>query len=153
MRMNSPLACSVLAIGEIASRHDMRADAHLRGPDVRHESPILRGAGSVPRQPRHRRRTMRTRRVVVFALIVLTAAGPLVAETAGKYAARLDWVPIGGAERGDVSGMGSVTATLTGSRLVINGTFESLPARATAAKLQQGTATGARGRGPVVGEL
>jgi len=96
---------------------------------------------------------MRTRGVVAFALIVLTAAGPLVAETAGKYAARLDWVPIGGAERGDVSGTGSVTATLTGSRLVLSGTFEGLPAKATAAKLHQGTATGARGRGPVVADL
>jgi len=96
---------------------------------------------------------MRRRGIVIFAALVLTAAGSLVADTARKYTARLDWVPIGGAERGDVSGTGAVTATLTGSRLVLGGTFEGLPARATAAKLHQGTATGARGRGVVVADL
>jgi hypothetical protein len=67
------------------------------------------------------------------------------------FAARLDWVPISGAERNDVSGRGSVSAALTRSRLDITGCFEGLPAAATHASLHHGVATGARG--PAIGEL
>lgn len=73
--------------------------------------------------------------------------------SAETFNGELGWVPIGGAERSEVGGEGRVTAMLTGSRLEITGSFEGLPANATAAKLHQGVATGARGRGTVIADL
>jgi hypothetical protein len=84
----------------------------------------------------------------------MAAITPLIAQAAETFTARLSWVPIGGSERNDVAGDGSVTATLSGSRLSIAGSFEGLPAKATGAKLHEGVATGARGRdAAVVAEL
>ena len=60
-------------------------------------------------------------------------------------------MPIGGAERNDVAGEGRVTATLSGSKLSVMGSFDGLPAKATAAKLHLGVAKGARGPGGGVG--
>jgi hypothetical protein len=88
----------------------------------------------------------------VWAAIGLTALASLaLAQDAGVFRARLDWVPISGAERNDVAGSGFVTATLSRSRLSITGCFEGLPAAATSASLHQGVATGARG--PAIAEL
>jgi CHRD domain-containing protein len=84
--------------------------------------------------------------------IGLTALATLgLAQDAGVFGARLDWVPISGAERNDVAGSGFVTATLSRSRLSIMGCFDGLPAAATRASLHQGVATGARG--PAIAEL
>jgi hypothetical protein len=79
------------------------------------------------------------------SLVVLLVASVALAQDSATLGARLDWVPISGAERNDVSGNGFVTATLTRSRLSIEGCFEGLPAAATRASLHQGIATGARG--------
>src|SRR6516162_2421154 len=86
---------------------------------------------------------MGARRVVTFALAALAAlaaTGALAADA--TFTAALGWVPIGGAERSDVAGEGKVTATLSGSKLSITGTFDGLPAKATAAKLHLGVAKG-----------
>jgi hypothetical protein len=84
-------------------------------------------------------------------LCLVAAAGLVLAQDAATYSARLSWVPISGAERNDVAGQGSATATLTRSRLSITGSFEGLPAAATFASLRQGVATGAGG--PAIAEL
>jgi hypothetical protein len=60
-------------------------------------------------------------------------------------------VPISGAERANVTGKGMATATLSGTKLAITGTFEGLAAPATVARLHQGIAKGARG--PAIGDL
>jgi hypothetical protein len=87
-----------------------------------------------------------------FWAIGLTTLATLgLAQDAGVFGARLDWVPISGAERDDVAGSGFVTATLSRSRLSIMGCFDGLPAAATRASLHQGVATGARG--PAIAEL
>jgi hypothetical protein len=85
----------------------------------------------------------------VLGLVALATAAQ--AQDNGTFTARLSWVPISGAERDAVSGRGSATATLSGSRLSITGVFENLPAPATLATLRQGAATGAHG--PVIAEL
>ena len=82
---------------------------------------------------------------------VMAVTNFALAQDAGVFGARLDWVPISGAERNDVSGTGSIRATLTRSRLEITGCFEGLPAAATRASLHRGVATGARG--PAIAEL
>src|SRR5262245_10864411 len=97
------------------------------------------------------------RHLAMVALTVLTAiaAANTVAAADGTFTAALGWVPIGGAERNDVAGEGKVTATLSGSRLSIMGSFEGLPAKATAARLHLGVAKGARGPGggAAIGDL
>lgn len=85
-----------------------------------------------------------------LAGLTVVASGAL-AQDAGVFGVRLDWVPISGAERNDVSGSGSAMATLSRSRLSIEGCFEGLPAEATQASLHHGVATGARG--PAIAEL
>jgi hypothetical protein len=94
------------------------------------------------------------RAVVLMTVMVVTAAAgqQVAAQTGDKFTARLAHVPIASAnERANVTGKGSVTATLAGTRLTINGTFEGLPAAATVARLHRGVAKGARG--PVIGDL
>ena len=86
-----------------------------------------------------------------LCLAVSIAATAALAQTADTYTAYLDWVPISGAERNDVAGRGSATATLARSRLEISGCFAGLPAPATRASLHRGVATGARG--PAIAEL
>ena len=85
------------------------------------------------------------------SLLVLLASSIALAQDSMTLAARLDWVPIGGAERNDVGGTGYVSATLSRSRLSLTGCFEGLPAVATRASLHQGVATGVRG--PAIAEL
>ena len=90
--------------------------------------------------------------LILGAAIVCTAA-PLAAQGAEKFTARLIWVPITGADRANVTGKGSVTATLTGTKLAITGSFEGLAASATVARLHEGVAIGARGQGPALADL
>jgi hypothetical protein len=96
---------------------------------------------------------MRRRYVVGFAWALVAATLPLAAQAPETFTAQLSWVPFGGAERNDVAGEGSATATLSGARISITGSFEGLPAKVTGAKLHQGLVTGARGRGDVIAEL
>ena len=82
---------------------------------------------------------------MALALGLAAIAGRALPQGANDFAARLDWVPISGAERNDVAGSGSASARLSRSRLSITGSFEGLPTTATHASLHQGVATGARG--------
>jgi hypothetical protein len=86
----------------------------------------------------------------VAASVCLGAS--LAGQSGDKYTARLGWVPIaGGADRTNVTGKGTATATLSGTKLTITGTFEGLAAPANAARLHRGIAKGARG--PVITDL
>jgi hypothetical protein len=90
--------------------------------------------------------------VVLAASVLAAMLSPLLAQGSEKYTARLGWIPIAGAnDRANVSGKGSVTATLAGTKLTFSGTFEGLPAPATIAQLHRGAAKGARG--PVMSDL
>lgn len=83
--------------------------------------------------------------VAITAAFVASAV-PLTAQGTEKFTARLGWVPTAGPnDRVNVTGKGTATGTLSGRRLTINGTFEGLAASATAARLHQGVAKGARG--------
>jgi hypothetical protein len=92
--------------------------------------------------------TPRTARLLAAAAIACIAI-PLTAQSGEKFTARLVWVPISGANRADVTGKGSATATLTGTTLAITGSFDGLAAPATVARLHEGVAKGARGRAVV----
>jgi hypothetical protein len=78
---------------------------------------------------------------VVFG-ILLAFARPQVQET---FKVRLSPVPIDATMRNSVTGNGSATAKLDGTKLSINGTFEGLQSAATIAQLHQSKARGVRG--------
>jgi hypothetical protein len=80
-------------------------------------------------------------------LLVLTMAcmGSLTAQAPETFKTRLSPVPVDAKTRADVTGVGSVTATLVGAKLSIMGSFEGLRSQALDAKLHQGPATGVRG--------
>jgi hypothetical protein len=88
-----------------------------------------------------------------LVVVTMAVAAPLYAQRGETFAARLDWVPIGGADRNDVAGEGAASARLAGMNLTIAGSFAGLPANVTGAKLHQGVATGARGRGVAIAAL
>ena len=74
------------------------------------------------------------------AAITLLALLPLAAhaETPKSFRGRLSPVPIDLTMAATVAGSGSVTATLNGNKLSINGTFDGLKSPATVARLHKG---------------
>jgi hypothetical protein len=83
--------------------------------------------------------------IAAIVIAALAFALPLKAQTGDTYTARLGWVPTTPADRPNVLGKGSATATLAGRKLTITGAFEGLAAPATMARLHQGIVKGARG--------
>jgi CHRD domain-containing protein len=81
----------------------------------------------------------------LLAVVVLYPAGGANAQAATTYKARLSPVPLDATMVGNVVGSGSVTATLTGSKLSITGTFEGLRSPATAARIHKSPKPGIRG--------
>jgi len=77
-----------------------------------------------------------------YFLIVATL---LVAQAQENYKGRLSPVPIDLAQRSTITGKGTISATLSGNKLSITGSFEGLQTPATAARLHQGKVTGIRG--------
>ena len=77
------------------------------------------------------------------ALVLMTISA--AAQSEEKFKIRISPVPLDGAMRTTVAGLGSATATLSGNKLTIAGTFEGMPSAATTAKIHRGLATGVRG--------
>ena len=90
---------------------------------------------------------LRGRIAALLFSVLLATAGTSSGQTGDKYTARLGMVPAANAaQQASVVGKGTATATLAGTRLTVNGSFEGLPASATAARLHQGISKGARGK-------
>ena len=89
--------------------------------------------------------------VIAVIVLLLASAASMPAQGTDAYTARLGWVPTTPADRPNVTGKGSATATLAGRKLTIAGTFEGLAGPATSARLHRGIAKGARG--PSIAEL
>jgi CHRD domain len=83
-------------------------------------------------------------------ILVWLATGAL-AQGQDTYKVRLSPVPADQKTRPELTGSGSLTATLAGTKLTINGMFEGLKYPATMAELHSGVAAGVRG--PVVTTL
>jgi hypothetical protein len=90
------------------------------------------------------------RRVAAVALLTVSAWAVAVAQ-GPEYRARLSVVPIDIAMQSSVAGSGSVTATLKGRTLVLNGTFTGLITPATVVRLHRGPRLAMRG--PAIGDL
>jgi hypothetical protein len=83
--------------------------------------------------------------VLLTTALVGLLSVPSASQTGEGYKVRLSTVPMDGGMRSTVAGKGSATATLAGSRLTIDGTFEGLLSPATTAKLHRGVAMGVSG--------
>ena len=81
-------------------------------------------------------------------LMVLVLGASVLAHSPEKFKARLAPAPPLGIQSrpasAAVAGIGSATATLTGRKLTVNGSFEKMASAATVAKLGLGLAPGAR---------
>jgi hypothetical protein len=86
--------------------------------------------------------------LLTAALLSLVPAIPdLNAQTAEMFKARLSPVPINISMMSTIAGSGSLTATLQGKQLTIQGSFEGLRSPATTAQIRRGP----KGiRGPVI---
>ena len=88
-------------------------------------------------------------RLIGIALFV--AAASLAAQPGKTYKARLAPVPIDVSMQGTIAGAGTVTATRSGAKLTVTGTFDGLKSPATLAQLHRSPVTGVRG--PSIGDL
>jgi hypothetical protein len=86
----------------------------------------------------------------MFAVALLITGVQLHAQGAKTYRTRLAPMPVP-AFNPTVVGSGTVTATLTGTKLAVTGTFEGLSTAATAARVHKSPKPGIRG--PVLFEL
>src|SRR5262245_18104113 len=85
------------------------------------------------------------------AVLALAAPILLAAQGTKTFKGRLAPVPIDVTMQSTVAGVGSVSATLTGARLTITGSFTGLKSPATTAQLHKSAVRGVRG--PVVADL
>ena len=69
----------------------------------------------------------------------------VAAQDGEMFRARLSVVPVEPSTQAGITGTGSASATLVGTRLSITGTFEGLLTPATVARVHRGLATGVRG--------
>lgn len=94
-------------------------------------------------------------RVAATMLLAAAAAVPSSADqsiaAARRFEARLSVVPIDLTMRKTVTGSGTITASLDGSTLVIEGTFKGLITPATVARVHRGANRGLRG--PAIADL
>ena len=85
---------------------------------------------------------------VIVAAVLAVDVG---AVQSSQYRARLSVMPLDIAMQATMAGSGSVTATVKGSTLVINGTFTGLKTAATAVRVHRGPRMAMRG--PAIGDL
>ena len=87
--------------------------------------------------------------MAVFVALVVGCA--LVAQTQQTFKARLSPVAVDAQLVSVITGHGAVSASLVGTKLTVNGTFDGMHSKATVAHLHQSKATGVPG--PVIHEL
>jgi hypothetical protein len=74
----------------------------------------------------------------LLAAFIVGESSSLVAQTGKAYRARLSPVPIDQAMMATIAGTGSATATLTGTKLTVTGTFDGLKSPATIVQIHKG---------------
>ena len=77
--------------------------------------------------------------------LVLSLAINAFGQSPATFKTRLAPVALDAAMKATIAGAGATTATLTGTKFTVNGTFEGLKSNATMAHIHQGTAPGVRG--------
>ena len=87
--------------------------------------------------------------IAAIALSLIGLSG--TAQTRETYKARLSAVPADARTRANLTGSGTATAVLEGTKLSITGSFEGLKTPATTANLHNAVAAGVRG--PAIADL
>jgi hypothetical protein len=82
---------------------------------------------------------------LALALALLCGAVALTAQPPRTFKARLSPVPIDVSMQATVAGSGTVSAVLTGTKLVVTGTFDGLKSPATIAQVRKSPVRGVRG--------
>src|SRR5205823_12147785 len=85
---------------------------------------------------------------IAIAAVALSLAAAQSRET---FKARLSAVPADARTRAELTGSGTASATLDGTKLTVTGSFEGLHTAATMAQLHNAVAAGVRG--PVIADL
>jgi hypothetical protein len=88
--------------------------------------------------------------MAALPVLTIVSLAAIHAQPAASFRARLSPLPVTGATVNTITGAGSATATLQGSRLVIEGTFSGLAGPATSAAVRRGPKAVP---GPVVAEF
>jgi hypothetical protein len=83
--------------------------------------------------------------ILCLASLAIAFAAFAQAQNEEKFKARLAPAPAIGMQPAAVAGIGSASATLTGRKLTITGSFEKMASAATTAKIGSGQLTGVRG--------
>lgn len=83
--------------------------------------------------------------------VIAALAISLTAQTKETYKARLSAVPADARTRAELTGSGTASATLEGTKLTVSGSFEGLKTAATTANLHNAVAAGVRG--PAIADL
>jgi hypothetical protein len=91
------------------------------------------------------------RYAVIAALAFSLTAQTHKTEAKESYKTRLTAVPADARTRAELTGSGTATATLEGSKVTVSGSFEDLKTNATTANLHMAIAAGVRG--PAIGDL
>jgi hypothetical protein len=79
------------------------------------------------------------------ALLLIFSIAALTAPTKDIWKARLSAVPADARTRAELTGTGTATATLEGTKVTVTGSFEDLKTAATTANLHIAVAAGVRG--------
>lgn len=88
---------------------------------------------------------------VLTAVAMGLICGAFSATAQESFKARLSALPADAKTRPDMAGTGTVTGTLAGTKLTLNGTFDGMKTNATMVELRDGGMAGVRG--PVVSTL
>jgi hypothetical protein len=91
--------------------------------------------------------------VVSIGFVCALWAVSLGAQSTETFKARLTPVPADARTRPDLTGSGTVSATLAGTTLTFSGSFEGLKTPATAANVHAAVAPVAGVRGPAIGDV
>jgi hypothetical protein len=83
--------------------------------------------------------------------VIAALAISLAAQTKETYKARLTAVPADARTRAELTGSGTATATLEGTKVTVSGSFADLKTNATTANLHIAVAAGVRG--PALGDV
>ena len=81
--------------------------------------------------------------MVVMAMLLFAISSAAQGEE--KFKVHLSPVPLDLGMKSTVAGSGSASATLSGRKLTVTGSFDGMPSAATIAQIHRGAATGVRG--------
>jgi CHRD domain len=96
---------------------------------------------------------MKTQGIITALMVValLLAGYGVYAQGGAAFHTRLFPTPLDAASKNTITGVGSATAQLSGTKLTVSGTFEGMKSPATGAQLHRCPIMG--DRGPAIGDL